>query len=49
MAIFAILDAPFAATRRHIAANEKPPAYVDRLVERAYLAFMAPEATNPPG
>jgi AcrR family transcriptional regulator len=45
LAIFAILDVSFAATRRHIAANEVPPAYVDDLVERAYSALIAPEST----
>jgi AcrR family transcriptional regulator len=38
---FAILDVPFAAVRRHVAANERPPPYVDRLISRAYAALMA--------
>jgi AcrR family transcriptional regulator len=39
---FSILDVPFAAVRRHVAANEVPPAYVDDLIEKAYGALIAP-------
>jgi hypothetical protein len=39
----AVLDVPFAATHRHIAANEAPPQYIDELVETAYRALIAPE------
>jgi AcrR family transcriptional regulator len=42
LATFAVLDISFAATHRHIAANEVPPTYVDGLVERAYLALITP-------
>jgi len=45
LATFAILDVSFAATRRHIAANEVPPTYVDGLIEKAYLALIAPPPT----
>jgi AcrR family transcriptional regulator len=48
LATFAILDVPFAATRRHVAANEVPPTYVDGLIEKAYLALIAAETMNPP-
>ena len=43
LAMFTVLDMPFAATRRHVAANERPPTYVDALVERAYLALIQPD------
>jgi AcrR family transcriptional regulator len=43
LTIFAILDMPIAAVRRHIAASEPPPAYVDALVERAYRALIGAE------
>ena len=39
----AVLDVPFAATRRHIAANEAPPRYIDELVQTAYRALITPE------
>jgi AcrR family transcriptional regulator len=39
---FAILDVPFAAVRRHVAANEMPPQYVDELIAKAYLALITP-------
>jgi AcrR family transcriptional regulator len=50
LATFAILDVSFAATRRHVAANEAPPTYVDDLVERAYAALMPriPKARRKP-
>lgn len=40
LANFAILDVPFAAVRRHVAANETPPSYVDDLVASAYAALV---------
>jgi AcrR family transcriptional regulator len=40
---FAVLDIAFAAVRRHVAANERPPAVVDRLIETAYLAVVTAE------
>jgi AcrR family transcriptional regulator len=33
---YAVLDAPFAAVRRHVAADEDPPRYVDVLIRTAY-------------
>src|ERR1700674_1898372 len=40
LASFAILDVPIAAVRRHVAANEVPPAYVDDLIAKAYAALI---------
>lgn len=40
LATLAILDLPFAATRRHVAANEPPPIYVDDLIACAYGALL---------
>jgi AcrR family transcriptional regulator len=40
LATFAVLDVPFAAVRRHVAANEMPPAYVDELIGTAYAALI---------
>lgn len=40
IATLAILDVAFAAVRRHVAANEVPPAYVDDLVRSAYAALI---------
>jgi hypothetical protein len=45
LANFAILDVPFAAVRRHVAANEQPPAYVDELIAKAYAAVIASPST----
>ena len=45
LANFAILDVPFAAVRRHVAANEEPPAYVDELIAKAYAALIASPST----
>jgi AcrR family transcriptional regulator len=42
LANFAILDVPFAAVRRHVAANEMPPTYVDELIAKAYPALITP-------
>jgi AcrR family transcriptional regulator len=39
---FAVLDLPFAAVHRHVAANELPPPYVDELIAEAYQALIAP-------
>ena len=39
-AAFAVLDVPFAAVRRHVAANEPPPLIVDELVRSAYGALI---------
>ncbi len=39
---FAIIDVPFAAVHRHVAANEMPPAYVDDLIAAAYAALITP-------
>jgi AcrR family transcriptional regulator len=43
---FAILDVPFAAVHRHVAANEFPPPYVDDLITNAYQALIAPARTG---
>jgi AcrR family transcriptional regulator len=43
LATFAILDVPFAATHRHVAANEPPPACVDSLIERTYRSLVNPQ------
>jgi AcrR family transcriptional regulator len=43
---FAILDLPFAAVHRHVAANELPPPYVDDLIAKAYQALIAPARTD---
>ncbi|HEV2549988.1 MAG TPA: TetR family transcriptional regulator [Stellaceae bacterium] len=40
LATLAVLDLPFAATRRHVAANERPPIYVDELIACAYGALL---------
>ena len=42
LACFAILDVPFAAVHRHVAANVMPPPYVDDLIAKAYLALITP-------
>jgi AcrR family transcriptional regulator len=42
LAYFAILDVPFAAVHRHVAANVMPPPYVDDLISKAYLALIPP-------
>ena len=42
LATFAVLDVPFAATHRHVAANEPTPPYVDSLIERTYRALVNP-------
>jgi len=48
LATFALLDVPFAAVRRHVAAGELPPAFVDDLIARAYAALIARnEGANP--
>ena len=46
LAHFAILDVPFAAVRRHVAANEVPPPYVDDLVAKAYSALITPARSS---
>jgi len=38
---FALLEAPLAAVRRHVADNESPPAYVDDLIRVTYEAVLA--------
>ena len=43
---FAILDVPFAAVHRHVAANELPPPYVDDLIAKTYQALIAPARTD---
>jgi AcrR family transcriptional regulator len=39
LATFAIHDLPFAAVRRHVAADETPPPFVDELIRAAYTAL----------
>jgi AcrR family transcriptional regulator len=46
LATFAILDVPFAAVHRHVAANEPPPLYVDDLIAKAYQALIAPARSD---
>jgi AcrR family transcriptional regulator len=48
LANFAILDVPFAAVRRHVAATEMPPRYVDELIAKAYAALIAPARASSP-
>jgi AcrR family transcriptional regulator len=43
---FAVLDVPFAAVHRHVAANEIPPPYVDELIAKSYHALIAPARTG---
>jgi AcrR family transcriptional regulator len=43
---FAVLDVPFAAVHRHVAANEPPPLYVDDLIAEAYRALIPPARTG---
>jgi AcrR family transcriptional regulator len=38
---YAVLDAPLAAVRRHVAANEIPPDHVDALIRATYVATLA--------
>jgi AcrR family transcriptional regulator len=37
---YAVIEAPFAAVRRHVAANERPPPDVDLLIRATYEAVM---------
>jgi AcrR family transcriptional regulator len=37
---FAVVEAPFAAVRRHVAANERPPPTVDDLIRVTYNAVL---------
>lgn len=37
---YAVVEAPFAAVRRHVAANESPPEYVDELIRMTYEAVI---------
>src|SRR6266851_4896822 len=37
---YAVLEAPFAAVRRHVAADETPPPYVDLLIRVTYEAVI---------
>jgi AcrR family transcriptional regulator len=40
LATFATLDVPYAAVRRHVAANEAPPGYVDDFITLTYSALI---------
>ena len=44
---FAALDAPFAAVRRHVAAKEVPPDYVDLLITATYHATLRLAGVQP--
>jgi len=37
---YAVVEAPFAAVRRHVTANESPPPYVDELIRATYRAAL---------
>src|SRR5262245_7755042 len=37
---YAVIEAPFAAIRRHVAAKESPPPYVDLLIRATYEAVL---------
>jgi AcrR family transcriptional regulator len=39
-AAFALIDVPYAATRRHLDRGQHPPAIVDRLIETSYRSVM---------
>lgn len=41
IAVYALADAPLAAVRRHVEAQEPPPRTVDALIEATYLASVA--------
>ena len=40
MVAYAVIEAPFAAIRRHVAAEESPPPHVDLLIRATYEAVM---------
>lgn len=40
MITYAVLEAPFSTVRRHVAAQETPPPYVDLLIQATYNAVM---------
>jgi AcrR family transcriptional regulator len=40
MVAYAVIEAPFAAVRRHVAAKESPPPYADLLIRATYEAVM---------
>jgi AcrR family transcriptional regulator len=40
VATFAVLDLPFSAVRRYVAAGKPPPPVVDELIEKAYAAVI---------
>jgi len=40
IATYAVVEAPFAAVRRYVAANESPPSYVDALIRATYAAAL---------
>jgi AcrR family transcriptional regulator len=48
LATFAIIDVPFAAVHRHVAANEMPPAYVDDLIAATYATLITPTTARTP-
>jgi hypothetical protein len=46
-AAFAVLDLPFAAIRRYVAAGEAPPLHVDNLIAAAFFAATGHERDAP--
>jgi AcrR family transcriptional regulator len=46
LATFALLDMPLAAVRRHVAANEMPPRFVEDLIAKAYSALVRPDGPS---
>lgn len=42
LANFAMIDVPFAAVRRHVAANELPPDSIEPLIAKTYTALIRP-------
>jgi AcrR family transcriptional regulator len=47
LTVFAIIDMPFAAVRRHVEANEPPPRLVEDLIARSYDALIRPARLAP--
>lgn len=38
--VFALIDVPYAAARRYLEQGQRPPAIVDRLIEKTYLSVL---------
>jgi AcrR family transcriptional regulator len=45
-AAFALIDVPYVSTRRYLEQGQKPPAIVDRLIEKTYRSIMGDEDEN---